>query len=506
MDGIAATSIGAVIGALYCTGYTSTEIENFAYQTDWDDIIYDNPERKQLFLGQKEERGRYIIQLRLKDFSIDIPNAITSGQKFTTLLTDLLFRAPYPPVDNFNNLHIPLKIVTTDLIQGAKVVLEKGSLIDAVRASMAIPLLFTPVKLDNHLLVDGGLLQNLPVEEAGSFDHDWIVAVNTCSKLRDEASLKTPWEIADQVTTIMQNHKVRNQFGQADIQIQPDLENISNTDFHKISIIIEAGERAAQNAIAQLEQLLNQKTEPAFRDTSYFIKNIAFEGCNRLSPEEMRNRIDLIVPAALKKSDIIWAGQSLYQAGYLETIEARVDTAAFSLTFRVKENPFLEAIRFHNNTVFTQAQLRDSLGLSVFQVLNNQDFINGIRKILFMYHRKNLSAAALDSVNISGGILHIFIDEGKIEKIIIAGNKHTRDQVIKRELPFKKGDFFNISEIKQGIDNIYSTGFFKYVRIQDNHFQKSNHLIINLKERTNRLLRFGFRFDLIRRSQSMLQL
>ncbi len=506
VDGIAGTSIGAVIGALYSTGYTSSEIEKLAYETDWDDIIYDNPERKQLFLGQKEERGWYIIQLRLKDFSIDIPNAITSGQKFTTLMTDLLFHAPYPPVNNFNDLHVPLKIVTTDLIEGKKIVLEKGSLIDAVRASMAIPLLFTPVKLEKHLLVDGGLLQNLPVDEARQFNHDLVIAVNTCSKLRDESSLNTPWEIADQVTTIMQNNKVNNQFEQADIQIQPSLENISNTDFDKIPTIIKAGETAANKAIDQLQELLIQKSKPSYHDTTFFIKSISFQGCNKLSPLDLIKSINFPFNTTLQQSDIIWAGQSLYQAGNLKMIEAKINTSDSILTFIVEENPFIEEIRFHNNTVFTDTQLQDSLNVSLYKVLNNQDFRNGIRKILSMYYKKDLSAAKIDSLEISMGILNIFINEGKIEKIIISGNKHTRDYVIKRELPLKKGDFFNISKIKQGIDNIYSTGYFKYVRIKDNQFENNNHLVINLKERTNRLLRFSYRFDLIRRSQSILQL
>lgn len=506
IDGIAGTSIGAVIGALYSTGYTSSEIETFALQTDWDDIIYDNPERNQLFLGQKEERKRYIIQLRLKNFTIDIPNAVTSGQKFSTLLTDLLFHAPYPPVNDFNSMHIPLKIVTTDLIEGTKIVLEKGSLIDAVRASMAIPLLFTPVNLNDHLLVDGGLLQNLPVDEARAFNHDLVIAVNTCSKLRDASSLTTPWEIADQVTTIMQNNKVNKQFQQADIKIKPDLENISNTDFQQINTIIKAGETAAQEAVTQLEKLLYSRIQLVYQDTSYFIKNIFFQGCQNLLPQKMIKNINLPLNTRIKKSDIIWAGQSLYQSGNLKMIKASIDTLDSTLTYVIKENPYIEQITFHNNTVFTQSQLLDSLNLRLPQVLNNQDYRNGIRKILSMYHKKNLSAAKIDSVEIKHDILNIFIDEGKIKKITIFGNKLTRNYVITRELPFKTGDLFDITKVKQGIDNIYSTGYFKYVRIKDNQFQKDNHLIINLKERTNRLLRFGFRFDLIRKSQTFLQI
>jgi len=506
IDGIAGTSIGAVIGALYSTGYTSSDIEKFALQTDWDDIIYDNPERNQLFLGQKEERGRYIIQLRLKDFTIDIPNAVTSGQKFSTLMTDLLFHAPYPPVNNFNNLYIPLKIVTTDLVEGKKIVLEKGSLIDAVRASMAVPLLFTPVTIEDHILVDGGLLQNLPVDEARAFNHDLVIAVNTCSKLREASSLKTPWEVADQVTTIMQNNKVSKQLQQADIKIQPEMENISNTAYHLIDKIIEAGETAALKAITDLEEMLTQKIQPAYQDTSYFIKHISFRGCRKLTPEKMIKKLNLPLHSRIKESDIIWAGQSLYQSGNLEMITAMIDTSDSTLIYNVKENPFIEQIMFHNNSVFTHTQLRDSLNLNVPQVLNNQDYRYGIRKILSMYYKKNLSAANIDSVEIKKGILHIYIDEGKIKKITISGNKHTRNYVIKRELPFQKGDLFDISKIKQGIDNIYSTGYFKYVRIKDTQFQKDNHLIINLKERTNRLLRLGFRFDLIRKSQTFLQI
>lgn len=506
LDGIAGTSIGGVIGALYCTGYSSAEIESLAFHINWYDIIHDNPERNQLFLGQKEDRAHYIVQLRLKGFSLDIPNAITSGQKFTTMITRILLDAPYPPVEDFEKLHIPLQVVTTDLITGKKVIIKSGSLPDALSASMAIPLLFAPVRINGHLLVDGGLVQNLPVDEARSYDTDLVIAVNTCSELRDENSINAPWEIADQVTTIMQNHKVKRQIQSADISIEPELKNITNTDFDKIREIIDAGTEAADKAVPLIKDILLEKSSTSLEDTAFYITKIMIKGCKNLKPENLLQKTNLDINKPVKKSEIIWAGRSLLQTGFLNNIEAWIDTSDSSISFIVAENPYITNIKIHGNTLFTDSQLKNILITHTDAILNNQDYRNDMKSIMNLYHKNGYSIAEIDSVHLVNGSLNIFINEGRISRITLSGNKRTRAYVINRELPFKAGDFFHTSKIKQGLDNIYSTGYFKYVRLGINKSGNENHLILNLKERSNRLLRFGFRYDLTRRSQGFLQI
>jgi len=505
MDGIAGTSMGAIIGGLFSLGYSAAEIESLSYQIQWDEIIQDTPPRKQLFLGQKEEKARYIFQVRLKGLSLDIQRAYTSGQRLTSLITDLVLNAPYPSATNFNDLYIPFKAVATDLLTGEKVVLNDGSLIDALRASMAIPLLFTPVRIDSATLVDGGLVQNLPVDEAQSYGFDLVIAVDTSSKLRDSKSLNAPWEIADQVTTIMQQDITRSQFASADISIQPILNDISNTDFHHINACIKAGEEAAERVIPAIEQALAKKIEtdstPCHR-----ISKISVSGFQKLDPKSFLSKIPIDTVSLLSQTQITWAGQSLFQSGYFQRISAFLDTSNLRLTFRVVENPFIEKIVFAGNQVFSDSLLLSCMESRAGEVLNIQKGRRDLKNLVHIYHRAGYVLAHIDSIGISNHTLKIHIDEGPIDKIRLVGNDHTRPLVILRELPLKPGDLFNDTRIRQGIDNIYSTGYFEGVRFDVQKKMHSNDLIIYLIERGYTLLRTSFRYDLERRSQGSVEI
>ncbi len=500
IDGIAGNSMGAIIGGLTCMGYTAAEIESLAYQIRWDQIIRDTPPRRQLFLGQKEERGRHIVQLRLKGLSWDIPSAYTAGQKLTDLITDLVLNAPYPHSTDFDDLAIPLRVLATDLLTGNKVVLQNGSLIQALRASMTIPLLFTPVKMNGALLVDGGLVQNLPVSEAKDMNADLVIAVDTSSKLREPHQLRAPWELADQVTTIMQQDQTRGQLALADISIQPHLENISNTAFDKIETLIQSGEEAAQQAIPAMERFFANDSEPSMTP-AYRIKKVTLEGCINLDPESQLTRLALDTSNAVPQKEIVWAGQALYQSGCFQSVSAVLDTAAHHLQFLVEENPRIESIDVQGNRVFSDSALLACLESRPGEVINIHKGRQDLRRLINMYRDGGYALAAIDSIRIGGGALTIEIDEGVVDEIRLSGNDRTRPFVILRELPLKPGDLFNVSLLRQGIANIYSTGYFEGVHFDIQKKNRHHAVVLHLIERGYTLLRMGLRYDLERRTQ-----
>jgi len=174
IDFIVGTSMGSIIGGLYSAGYEPDQIWEITKTIDWKKIIFDRPQRSSQFLGEKQEGDRHIIQFRLSSFSVDIPQAVTPGHQLTRILTDLTMKAPYRSLD-FDKLRTPLRIITTDLLTGKKVVIKFGELAEAMRASIAIPLLFTPVSRDRMLLSDGGILDNIPVEETRQFGADQLL-------------------------------------------------------------------------------------------------------------------------------------------------------------------------------------------------------------------------------------------------------------------------------------------------------------------------------------------
>ena len=504
IDGIVGTSMGAIIGGLFAVGYSAMEIDSLAHQIQWGEIIQDKPPRKQLFLGQKEERAGYILQVRLRGFSFEIPSGYTAGQKLTMLLSNLIMNAPYSFSSNFDKLHIPFRAVATDLLTGEEILLKKGSLVDALRASMAIPILFTPVHMGNKLLVDGGLVQNLPVAETKSLGADIVIGVDTSSKLRDAKSLRAPWQIADQVTTIMQQEKIRSQLKTADVSIQPFLDNISNTDFHKIDSIIRAGEEAAEKTIPEIENLLRKKSK-TWADTLFFIKKIFISGCRKLDPQAFLNEIKIDTSSLVPTAQIIWAGRSLIQTGYFSNVSAFVDTSIHALIFRVKENPFIKKTIISGNKIFPDSLLLACMETTGGEVLNIQKGRRDIHRLAEKYHREGYALANVRNIHIEDGILKIVIDEGRIGEIKLVGNNHTRPFVILRELPLRSGDLFNVSLLRQGIENIYSTGYFEEVRFGIHQEGQSHDLIFNLIEHGYTLARVGLRYDLERRAQGYLQ-
>lgn len=505
IDGIAGTSMGAIVGGLFAVGYSANKIENLVHQIQWNEIIQDAPLRDQLFLSQKEEKARYILQLRLKGFSPEIPSAYTSGQKLTTLLTELIMKSSYSCISDFDNLGIPFRALATDLLTGEGVVLEEGSLIDALRASMTIPLLFTPVQMNGMMLVDGGLVQNLPVSEARLLGGDWVIAIDTSSKLRNPDALNAPWEIADQVTTIMQNDRVRSEIEKADVAIRPFLEDVSNTDFGRIETIIQSGEEAAEKAIPVIEQLLMQEsTLPS--DSFYWIRQFSISGCHHLNPAIFHSTIDIDTSGWVSEDQIVWAGHTLLQTGFFQDVSVFVDTIAQRLIFQVKENPFIYEIVFTENHMLPDSVLYTCLTTKPNEVLNIQKGRSDRMQIINKYRTAGYGLAEIDTFIINEGILNIVINEGKIGRINLHGNNNTHSFVIERELPLKSGDLMNISLLKQGIENIYSTGYFESIRSNMERKDQNWDLNLYLVEQSNTLLRLGLRYDLERRSQGFLEI
>jgi NTE family protein len=504
VDGIAGTSMGAVVGALAAVGYAASEIDSIARHIDWDEIIKDAPQRRQLFLGQKEQKSRAILQVRFEKLSLDFRPAYTSGQKLTTILTDILLKAPCPFTSDFRSLSIPIKVLSTDLLSGKKVVFVKGSLVDALRATLAIPLLFTPLETDSAMLVDGGLVDNLPVEEARQFPADLVIAVDTSSKLRNKKSLAAPWEIADQVTTIMQQKEILSQSQKADVLIQPSLTNTSNTDFRHIEETIHAGEEAAEKTIPRIEALISSNSKQQ-NDPSFDIRKVAYVGLNKFSLDSEGVSFHSPSSGRYRMSEIVWAGRSLYQTGFFQSIALKLDTLNGLLVFQAKENPFIEKIEFIGNSVFSDSSLLDDMVTRPGTILNINKGIRDITAITATYHQKGFSLASVEKTEIVNNTLVIHINEGRLIAIRFQGNHRTKPFVIQREMPLNKGDLFNAALFKQGIENIYSTGYFESLRFFFDKRDPGYVLNFNLKEQGFALLKAGLRYDLERYTQSFLE-
>ncbi|EIP87170.1 outer membrane protein, OMP85 family, putative [Burkholderia humptydooensis MSMB43] len=255
VDCIAATSMGAVVGGLYATGMTAQEMQRRLSQVNLADIAFDVTERADLPQKKREDERLYIdgLTIGFDSKGFKAPVGLVQGNRLQALLAS--WTAAVPTNQPFDRLPIPFRAVATDLQTGQKVVLDHGSLPLAIRASMALPGLFSPAEIDGRALVDGGLVGNLPVDAARRMGADVVIAVDIGSPLRPLNALASPADVMQQMIGILIRQNVaeqRKQLTANDILLQPDLGKQTFTDFQTANQAIAAGEAAAVAALPRL--------------------------------------------------------------------------------------------------------------------------------------------------------------------------------------------------------------------------------------------------------------
>ena len=231
VDFIAGTSIGAVVGGLYASGMSPEQIQEWLLSSDWNAYIDDRPPRRDLSFRRKEYDRQYIpdLELGLKGGRLKGPEGLIAGHLFGMELNRLTL--PVAEVTDFGLLPIPFRAVATDIVTGDKVVLSHGRLSDAIRASMTIPAVITPVELDGRLLVDGGLTDNLPVDVARAMGADVVIAVDIGTPLSDREHLGSLFDISRQVVNILPESNARASRKMADLLVEPELAGIAVADY-----------------------------------------------------------------------------------------------------------------------------------------------------------------------------------------------------------------------------------------------------------------------------------
>lgn len=255
---IAGTSMGAIVGGLYAAGYDAEELERLLSSIDWADMFVDSPPRAQLPMERKQEDFRHLLDLEIgyRDGRLSVPAGLVRGQKLMLLLRRLTlstWRA-----EDFDDLPIRFRAVAADIVTGRKRVFADGDLAVAIRASMSVPGAFAPVRVGEQLLVDGGMAENVPVEEVRAMGAQPMVVVDVGSQLLKEDALTNPAVVLDQVITALMGEKTARSLAtlaDQDVLLQPDLGDITAADFHRAAAAVAIGERAAEAQLSKLRAL-----------------------------------------------------------------------------------------------------------------------------------------------------------------------------------------------------------------------------------------------------------
>ncbi len=254
VDHIAGTSMGGLVGGLYATGQDPDNLERIARSAKWDDLLRASPSFEARPVAEKQEwntiTGEYTFRFGK---NLTLPAGINPGQQLALLLSRETLG--YPDIRSFDDLPIPFRCVATDLVSGEAFVLGQGSLAKALRATMALPAIFTPVEWEGRILIDGGLVNNLPTDVVRGMGSDAVIAVKVQPAKIDRTQLNTLTSILKQSVNIAVLQNERRNAKLADIVISVSLGDTRGTDFEKAEAIIQSGYRAAQQVSEALNRL-----------------------------------------------------------------------------------------------------------------------------------------------------------------------------------------------------------------------------------------------------------
>ena len=335
IDAIAGTSMGAVVGGLYASGYKIDELEKLALNIDWQQALSDAPPREDVPFRRKQDDRDFLVKQKLSfrdDGSLGMPLGVIQGQNLALLLESLL--AHTSDTRDFDKLPIPFRAVATDIANGEKVVFRKGHLPQVIRASMSIPAVFAPVELNGRLLVDGGMTDNIPLDVAREMGVDVAIVVDIGTPLRNSKQLTTVVDVLNQSITLMTRRNSEEQLAAlkpSDVLIQPALAAFGVTDFGKAQDMIDAGYRATRILDARLAVLKSAESQDAELNAARspgqrtpIITAIKVENNSKVDDDVIRYYIRQHIGEPLDLGRLHSDMGTLYGLDYFEQVQYRV--------------------------------------------------------------------------------------------------------------------------------------------------------------------------------------
>lgn len=370
IDYIAGTSMGAIIGGLYALGYSPDEMLELISGVDWDMLISNQVDREKISYERKAESRSQIVtipfatgteqeELQSKSFKNSLPTGIVSGDNLINLFNSL--SVGYSDSLDFKDLPVPFLCMATNVVSGKADKLDKGVFSKSIRASMAIPILFDPVKIDDCLYTDGGILNNFPAEQCREMGADYIIGVSMSPGLEsDHTKLTSFFSQVKQLKMIITDKDFENYNEKCDIFITPDLKGVGMLSFDAESVarITQSGYESAgmqaENFNELKEKIFLTNSEPTSTRTikkavnilnqKVLISRIEMNGVGEDIEKWMRRKCTVKVGDKVCKDDIDKSVSIYYGTGNYESItytlhEDTTSENAYILRFKFIENP-----------------------------------------------------------------------------------------------------------------------------------------------------------------------
>lgn len=436
IDYIVGTSMGGIIGALYAAGYTGNEIEKYALTTDWSELLKDKPPRSEIPFIEKRNDGKFQLELGIEGYTPVIPSGFIHGQMISLRFSDLT--SAVGSIRDFDKLPIPFRCVAVDLITGNEVVLKGGSLSKAMRSTMSIPTIFSPVEWGDSLLIDGGILNNFPADVLKEMGADIIIGVNVGSQLLPREELNSLLDVLTQTMVLTDFPKQRENYSLCNVLVQPELDGFTATDFEKESVL----------------EIVKRGIDAATLNRSKFVE---FKNKYVYDPFQIIDN-GIVTSTEPIISSIILSGKSSYTLEYLY-------------------------------------ELIDHSPSDILDLIKLQDRISEMKTSgLFKEVEYKIQLIGVEQV-----ILHFTLIEKKqplIYGFTIIGNENLHFDFILDILGLRAGDPFDKAKLNEQIKYMASLGYFEEITyiiepIRENYLR----VILTVKEKPLRKLQIGLRYD-----------
>ncbi|QFQ76339.1 patatin-like phospholipase family protein [Vibrio harveyi] len=336
VDIITGTSMGAYVGGLYATGMSADEIESFIYSVDWNSGYRDRVDRSQRRVRDKEYEDRYQIttDLGLRFGEVRSPTGVVQGQNMLRILRETT--GNLGRFDSFDDLAIPYRSVATDIVELEEVVLDNGYLVDAMMASMSVPGALPPYELNSHMLVDGGVVNNMPVDVARAMGADIVIAVDISTDYKSKEDFTGLFTVADQLSNYLVRRSTQEQaetLSGDDVYIRPNVGQMETVEFNKMPDAFQAGYEITKSLESKLKGLSVSNAEyqkyiehkqDARKNLEYgdqrVVDQIVLVNNTHYSDVLLTNRLELDTGRPLKTDEIEKAVENLYALDRFELI------------------------------------------------------------------------------------------------------------------------------------------------------------------------------------------
>jgi len=321
-DYITGTSMGAIVGGFYASGYNPQQIDSIFKTLNFDAILYNKYNRKYKQAFKKEHGKKYIMSLPFSfhKMSIEIPKGLSDSQKlFNTLAENLMHVSN---IEDFSDLKIPFACVSTDISTGKQVLFNKGYLAKAITSSALLPSVFNPLEFEDKLLLDGGIVNNYPVEELRDMGADIIIGSDVQGEILKKEQITDMPSIMNQIVSFGMYKKMPLKKNMTNLYIRPNIDGIELTDFSNLDSIIKRGEKATINTFKNHKKLINQ------------IRSV-----------QKTSRLNFRKPDSLLFDQVIISGQNNFNRAY---ILGKIDIKAHK---KISYHDFLDGI---NNLIATE--------------------------------------------------------------------------------------------------------------------------------------------------------